>query len=561
MTRLTAAIEWACDDYEAVCAAHRWVVPERLNVAVEACTRWADGSGRRALVEMTAGPSHEDSWNARAFSFDALEDMSNRLAGALRSAGVGQGDRVAVFLPQRVETMIAHLATLKLGAIGVPLSPLFRAQALELRLAASGSKALFTDRDGWQHVAPLRDRLPELRDVICCGTTPPGTESFTRLLEDSVPIETAADTHADDPAMLVFTSGTAGPPKGALHAHRFLPGRLSAFELIHQLEAMPSTNRPFWTPADWAWVGGLVDCVLTPWVFGCPVVAFRRTGFDAGQVFELLLRARVRSLFLPPTAVNLLRRQASLGEAYDFDLHSVHTAGEPLPADAWRWAEAVFGHVYELYGMTEMGALVGGSPYSPVKPGAIGRPYPGHDVVLLDDRGDPVEGEGEGEIAVARGDPGMFLGYWNDPEATAERFRGEFLVTGDYARRDEDGYLWYLGRRDDMFNTAGYRVGPTEIEEALHAHAAVARAAVIGEPDPDRGAVVKAFVLLATGIEPSDGLAEDLQDFVKQRLAAYAYPRRIVFVRELPLTVTGKVRRQELRESDAGERFGVKVGE
>jgi acetyl-CoA synthetase len=323
---------------------------------------------------------------------------------------------------------------------------------------------------------------------------------------------------------------------------------------VHRLESRPRDDRPFWTPADWAWVGGLVDCVLLPLSLGIPVLAWRRRGFQAAAVYELIARHRVRRLFLPPTALHLLARAAP---PEPLGVESCHTAGEPLSPEAYAFASRTFGAVYELWGMTEVGAAVGNSPLLPIRPGSMGKPYPGRVVEVLGEDGAPVPAGEVGEIAVRRGDPTMFLGYWRDPEGTRARFRGDWLMTGDLARRDGDGYLFYQGRKDDVFNTAGYRVGPAEIEACLERHSAVARAAVVGAPDPERGQVVKAFLVLRAGHPPSDALGAEIQRFVKDRLAAHEYPRRIVFARELPVTVTGKIRRDELRAAGADERFGV----
>jgi acetyl-CoA synthetase len=495
-----------------------------------------------------------DGFVRREHGFSELAERSGRLARGFAALGVERGDRVAVFLPQRVECALAHLATFKLGAISVPLSPLFRAEALRHRLGASGAKLVVTDSEHLPAVREIAAALPALR-IVCAEDGAPGTESLPRLIAEHAPAE-CVDTSSDDPVMLCFTSGTTGLPRGALHAHRFLPGRLSGFELIHRLESGPDRDRPFWTPADWAWIGGLVDCVLTPWLFGCPVLAYRHRGFDPIRVLALIEEQRVRSLFLPPTALHRLRTVAG---ATARGVFSVHTAGEPLPAETYRWAAGVFGSVFELYGMTEMGATIGSSPLSPVKPGSMGRAFPGHEVALLDGAGDPIAGQGEGEIAIRRGDPGMFLGYFGDPEATHARFRGDWLVTGDLARRDGDGYFFYLGRNDDVFNASGYRIGPTEIEDVLLTHPALAEAAVVGEPDAERGHIVKAFVVLCEGHAPSAELSAELARFVKERLAAYEYPRNIVFARELPRTETGKIRRSELRAADADRRFGLFV--
>lgn len=535
---ISSGIDWNAGSYEELCRRHRWRIPARLNIGF-ACSDAHAGSGRLALVEV------EDGGGRREFRFHEIADASSRLAAGFAALGVERGDRVAVFLPQRLECALGHLAAFKLGAVSVPLSPLFRAEALRHRLKASRAKVVVTDSEHLPALREAADALPSLRVVSA-------EDDLPRLIAEHVPMP-CADTASDDPAMLCFTSGTTGLPRGALHAHRFLPGRLTGFELIHRLESGPDRERPFWTPADWAWIGGLVDCVLTPWLLGCPVLAFRRQSFDPARAFELIRQERVRSLFLPPTALHRLRSVSAMS----VDVLSVHTAGEPLPAETYRWAASVFGNVFELYGMTEMGATIGCSPFTPVKPGSMGRPFPGHDVALLDTQGNPVAGVGEGEIAVRRGDPGMFLGYFEDEAATCARFRGDYLVTGDVARREQDGYLHYLGRNDDVFNASGYRIGPAEIEDVLCMHAAVAEAAVVGEPDAQRGHVVKAFVVLRAGHVAGSELSADIARFVKERLAAYEYPRKVVFVRELPRTETGKVRRSELRAQGADARLGV----
>lgn len=516
-----------------------------MNIAQACVGRHADGSGRLALV------CDDGRGTVTRHSFDELHEQSGRLARGLAELGVARGDRVAVFLPQRVENPLAHLAAFRLGAISVPLSPLFRAEALEHRLGDAGAKVVVTDAEH----ASFLDGLPGRPTVVSCDADTPGTESVAALMRlGKVGI---ADTAADDPAMLLYTSGTTGLPRGALHAHRFVPGRLTALELMHRLESRPDPVRPFWTPADWSWVAGLVDSVLAPWSLGCPVFGLRRSGaLDPDAVLDAVEAQRPRGLFLPPTAMHVLRRATRASRPSLRDI-SVHSAGEPLPAETFAWAASVFGEVSELYGTTEMGAVVGTSPFVPVRPGSMGKALPGHTVDLQDDDGRPVADGVVGEIVVRRPDPGMFLGYFGDAAATAARFRGDWLRTGDLARRDRDGYLWFQGRTDDVFNTSGYRVGPTEIEESLGRHPAVERAAVVGEPDAERGAVVKAFVVLRPGVAPSLALAAQIQAHVKQSLAAYEFPRKLVFARALPMTVTGKIRRAELRAPGADERFGI----
>jgi acetyl-CoA synthetase len=553
---ITSGIDWSATSYDEVVRRHRWHIPELLNIAHICCDRHAAQTPDRIALVL----------DDTRTTFAQLKYESDRLAGAFAELGVDRGDRVAVLLPQCVENPLAHLATFKRGAVSVPLSPLFRADALRYRLAHSGAKVVVTDEEHRPYVDDARrswniDRAPP-RVLV--------RDELRSLSSAAVPVS-CTTTRADDPAMLIYTSGTTGLPKGALHAHRAIPGRLPGFELIHRLEGGDDQERPFFTPADWAWIGGLVDCVLTPWVFGLPVLGHaRRDAFDAAAMLDLVERQRVRSLFLPPTAIHKLMtvERPSLRGI----VRSVHTAGEPLSPTAYAWAREMFGTVYELYGMTEIGATIGSSPFFDVRPGAMGKPFPGHVVTLLNEDGTEVTRAGElGEIAVQRGDPGMFLGYLAeragpgcpsidpsiDDSATRDRFRGDWLVSGDLAARDDDGYFHYSGRGDDVFNTSGYRVGPTEIERTLVAHDAVAQAAVVGAPDAERGTVVKAFVVLKASCAPSSSIADELKAHVRARLATFEVPRVIVFARELPMTMSGKIRRNELRAADANARFGA----
>ncbi len=550
MTRVSSGIDWSATSYDEVVRRHRWGIPVHCNIAELACDRHA-ASGRLAMVEV------DEQGGARHHTFAQLAEWSDRLASVLAELGVVRGDRVAVFCPQRVENPLGHLAAFKLGAVSVPLSSLFRSEALAYRLAHSQAKVVITDAEHLDYLRPVLAAMPRPPRVLACDVpaSAPGVDSLWPLIDGALRV-VRAPTTANDPAMVVYTSGTTGMPKGAVHAHRFIPGRLSGFELMHRLEASPTDDRPFWTPADWAWVGGLVDCVITPWLFGCPVIGWRRRGFEPAAVYDLIARYRVRSMFVPPTAIRRLQTAGLPPRA--LGLVSVHTAGEPLPPETLAWAQRAFGTVYELYGMTEMGATIGNSPWFDVRPGSMGKPFPGHDVRLLRDDGTMTDPDETGEICVRRGDPGMFLGYLDDAAATEARFRGDWLRTGDLAARDADGYIFYRGRADDLINTSGYRVGPTEIEQTLLAHPAIEHAAVVGVPDPERGEIVKAFVVVRAGVRPDDALLAELQQHVKQRLAVYEYPRKIVFATELPTTASGKIRRTELRAPDADERFSVR---
>lgn len=525
-------------NYDEVYGGFRWELPERFNIGVAACDRHADGSGRPALIYEAPDGRIE------RFSFDDLKLLSNRCANALAALGIGRGDRVGVLLPQRPETAIAHLAIYKLGAVAVPLFVQFGPDALEHRLADSGAKALITDGE---NLPKIPAHLPALATILVVegdgGGHPLFWPTLGRARDDFVP----ADTAAEDPAMVIYTSGTTGKPKGALHAHRVLLGHLPGVQLPHDF--FPQPGDLYWTPADWAWIGGLLDVLLPSLYFGVPVLAHRARKFDPDEAFALMGRRGVRNAFLPPTALKMMRPVVDPRRRFGIDLRSVASGGEALGEDILDWSKESLGvAVNEFYGQTEANLLVGNcASLYPVRPGSMGRPIPGHAVAVVSPEGEPMPAGETGIIAVRRPDPVMFLGYWNNPEATAAKFVGEWCLTGDVALQDDDGYIWYKGREDDLISSGGYRIGPTDIEDCLIKHKAVLMAAAIGQPDPVRGEIVKAFVVARPGIAPSPALAEEIRGFVGERLAWYQAPREIVFVEELPLTATGKIIRRELR--------------
>jgi acetyl-CoA synthetase len=355
---------------------------------------------------------------------------------------------------------------------------------------------------------------------------------------------------------LIYTSGTTGPPKGALVAHRSLLGNLPGFELSQNF--FPREDDVFWTPADWAWTGGLMDGLLPSWYYGRPILAYEGGKFDAERVCHLLEKYKVKNAFIPPTALKMMRQVPGIGSRFKLAFRSIMSAGETLGEEVFRWAEdALRVSVNEMWGQTEFNYLVGNcSEIMAVKPGSMGKPYPGHSIGVIDGEGQPMPIGEPGELAARIDDPVMFLNYWGKEEATREKFIGEWFCTGDVGHWDDDGYLWFVGRKDDVISSAGYRIGPGEIEDCLLKHAAVAQAAVIGSPDELRGSIVKAFIVLAKGYEPTDELKSDIQASVRTRLAAYEYPREIEFIKEVPVTTTGKVRRMELRQRDLESKLG-----
>jgi acetyl-CoA synthetase len=541
----------AAATYEAARAAFRWRVPARYNLG-------ADVADRRPPDAPALIVEREDG-RVERLTFGDVARASNRLANALIGLGLEAGDRVAVLLPQAPETAFAHVAAWKAGLISVPLFVLFADEALEYRLRDSGAKALVTDAANWPKVAAIRDRLPELKRVLVVGGGGiDGTDDFVVTLERASDRFLHAFTHAEDPAIIIYTSGTTGPPKGALHAHRVLLGHLPGVEFPHRF--FPQRGDLFWTPADWAWIGGLFDVLFPAWHHGVPVLARRFAKFDPHEAFALMARHGVRNAFLPPTALKLMR-QAGAPADHGARLRSIGSGGETLGEELLDWGRATFGlTINEFYGQTECNLVVANdADVMAIKPGSMGRAVPGHDVAIVDEAGHELADDAAGQIAVRAPDPVMFLGYWNNPEATQAKFAGEWLLTGDLGRRDADGYYWYAGRADDVIISAGYRIGPAEIEDCLLRHEAVAMAAAIGVPDALRTEVVKAVVVLRPGHLPSDDLARAIQDHVKTRLAAHEYPRLVEFVAELPLTATGKIMRRELRAREAARAAGVEA--
>jgi acetyl-CoA synthetase len=442
---------------------------------------------------------------------------------------VERGDRVAVLLPQVALCGVAHLAIYRMGAVAVPLFQLFGEDAIEYRLRDCGAKAVVTDAVG-------RAKLPDGLVVLEAGA------GLDALLQRASDTHDCVDTLAEDPALIIYTSGTTGAAKGALHAHRVLLGHLPGVEMPQDL--FPQRGDLFWTPADWAWIGGLLDVLLPSLFHGVPVLAHRMVKFDPEFALRLMAKEGVRNAFLPPTALKLLR-QVPDAARFGARPRSVGSGGETLGVELLDWGREALGvTINEFYGQTECNLVVSScGALFPARPGWIGRAVPGHEVAIV-----------HGEIAVRAPDPVMMLRYWNRPEETAAKYRDGWLMTGDAGEMDADGFVRFTGRADDVITSAGYRIGPAEIEDCLLRHPAVLMAAVIGVPDALRTEAVAAVVVLRPGEAASDELARRLQEHVRTRLSAHLYPRHVRFVAELPLTATGKVMRRSLREGWAAGR-------
>jgi acetyl-CoA synthetase len=534
--------------YSALYGDFRWQVPDRYNIGVDVCDRWAAREPDRTAL-IVAGPGDA----AREYSYGDLRGRSNRLASLLRDLGIGRGDRVAVLLPQAPETAIGHIAIYKLGAIAVPLFALFGPEALQYRLGNASAKAVITNRDGAAKLASIRAHLPDLRHVLNIDGAVPGGRDLAAELADRSPDFEAVNTAADDPALIIYTSGTTGQPKGALHAHRVLLGHLPGVEMSHDLLPLPGDR--IWTPADWAWIGGLLDVLLPALHHGVPVVARRFEKFSGEAAFQLIQDFGIRNAFLPPTALKMMRAVAEPEKRWKLAMRSIASGGETLGAELIEWGRRVFGlTINEFYGQTECNMIVSScAKLMPARPGIMGRAVPGHRLAIVDEAGRVVPDGTLGNVAVQRPDPVMFLEYWRNPEATAAKFAGDWLLTGDTGTRDAEGWIKFVGRDDDVITSAGYRIGPGEIEDCLLSHDAVRLAGVVGKPDAERTEIVKAYVVLKEGYAPSEELARAIQAHVKTRLAAHEYPREIAFVDELPMTTTGKIIRKELRARAVAE--------
>ncbi len=509
--------------YQSLRERFKWSIPTRFNMG-RACSDVHPPS-RVALIAVTA------SGEERFHTFGEIAEMSSRVAAGMRARGVGRGDRVAVVAPQALETGIAHLAAWKLGAVSLPVASVFGPDALAYRLEDSGAKLAIVSPD---NVTKVREasQVP----IVAIG------EEFA-CLAASEPLPAPVATAAEDPAYLIYTSGTTGPPKGALHAHRSLFGHLPGFEAYYEFPPQP--DDVIWTPADWAWIGGLMDVLIPAWYFGMPVLT-AENDFDPQSAVDLIATQRVTLAFLPPTALKMMRA-AGVG-SNDLALRAIFTGGEALGEEVLAWSQSALGcRINEGYGQTEANLVVGNcAAVWPVRPGSMGRALPGHEVAVFDDVGNRLVGE-VGEICVRAPDPVMMLEYWQRPEATAAKYRGDWLLTGDLGVEDRDGYLWFRSRKDDVILSMGYRIGPGEIEESLLQHPAVAMCAVVGVPDDIRGEIPAAFVVLREPGRAGDALARELQEHVRQRLAAHEVPRRVDFVSELPRTSTGKIMRRALR--------------
>ncbi len=539
------------DQYSELYPTYQWFVPSQFNIAQACVHRWAENplEGRRIAI------FHENELGQReVWTYSRLSETANQLANGLTKMGVQPGDRVALVMGQRPEAVASYMAIFSVGAVALPLSPLFGPDGLAARLRDADARVAIVDSSTAPDLLQAQIQCPALSQIIALEFQHEATIPWRSLLARQTTVFKTLATKSGSPALLLYTSGTTGAPKGALLTHSALIGNLPGF--VASQNWFPQKSDVFWTPADWAWTGGLMGALLPTLYFGHAIVGTLGR-FSATRALEIMERYRVTNAFLPPTALKLIMQEVPAPrEHYQLALRAIAAGGESLGPPIFEWCHAALGVApNEMFGQAEMNYLIGNSHKWPVRPGSMGRPYPGHQVAVLDARGKPCAVGAVGEIALNRydihghPDPILFLGYWRNDAATQSKFTGDWCLSGDLASVDKDGYYWYAGRADDVFKSSGHRIGPGEIEDCLLRHPAVANAAVVPKPDSTRGALVKAYVILSSGARERDAqaLQKELQEHVKSRLASYQMPREIEFVDSLPLTSTGKIRRHVLR--------------
>lgn len=540
--------EWR--SYDQLCDSFDWEIPDTFNMAEYVCDRWAGDKSRVALF------SENENGDEQVFTFWQLHNLTNKLANYLTVQGIKPGDRIGINAPQKPATAIAHIAAWKIGAVSVPLSTLFGPDALSYRLNDADARVCFVDKQNIDAFRDVKGDIDSLENTLVIGDAEleGGEEDFWSAIEDSSRNFDVHQTDPEDNAIMLYTSGTTGNPKGVLHAHRVLLGHLPTF--VTSWCNMEITDADIhWTPSEWAWMASLFDVLFPAFFYGKPVLAFNGGEFNAEQAFALIEKYGITNFFAPPTALRMMTQVSQPSERYDINsVRVIPSGGESLGESIVDWAQEVFSGaaVHEAYGQTEANLLIGDcTALTDSQEGKLGRKAPGHEVAIVNpDMAKPIVETGDiGEIAVKyENDPVCFKEYWNKPEKTEEKIQNGWLLTEDLGSCNKDGYFSFHSRKDDVLISGGYRIGPEEIEEALTSNDAVANAGVIGIPDDERGEVPKAFVVLTDDKIDLDQLRNELQQYVKEKLAMYKYPREIEFVDELPMTTTGKIRRKTLRE-------------
>ena len=526
----------------------KWNIPDNYNIGYDICEKWANKTPNRpAIIDLLS------SGKTNSTSFRTLNQKANKVSNYLKCFGIKKGDRVGILLPQSLECIVSHIAVFKLGGISVPLFLLFGPDALEYRISDANIKVLITDYSGAKKIREINRDVQNGLTIFTIEGSNQKLESLSMNLSD---LKQSTDfiyekTKPDEPALLLYTSGTTGPPKGVLHAHRVLLGHLPAFDFFLDLFSSYKNeiNNLLWTPADWAWIGGLVNILFSSLHHGVPVLAYRFEKFNPAKAIQLMSNFKVTGSFLPPTALKMLRTDFPKSTSKKLYLKSVASGGEPLGTELLDWGKKTLGvNINEIYGQTECNLVLSScSKIMKPRPGIAGPAVPGNIVSIINQNGKECKKGELGAIAIKRGSPQMFLKYWNNPQATKEKFFKDWLITGDKGVIEKDGWIKFIARDDDVITSAGYRIGPGPIEDCLMKHPSISMAAVIGKDDPLRTQIIKAFIVLNKGFKESDNLKLDIQSFVKKKLSAHEYPREVEVVKKLPVTSTGKILRRNLR--------------
>ena len=536
------------ESYEDICRKFSWQIPEYFNIADAVCDRWADDTTRIAMT-------HENlDGSVKNFTFAEIKRYSNQFANLLNSLGLEQGDRALVLLTQSPECAISHVACFKSGIVSCLASVLFGPDAIQHRLTSTNAKVCITNKANLSKVQNIRGACPSLEHIVVVDDDSPSYAlSLWRSIADQNDTFDNVKTLSEDTAWISFTSGTTGQPKGVLMPHRILLGNKPLFEYYYDYG--PREGDTLWSPADWAWIAGLINILLVGWYSGCRVVSTDMEGFNAEAAFRILGQHDITVSLLTPTVLKLMR-QIDSEESPELQLRVVLSGGEAVGKELALWADDRFGlTISEGFGQTECNGMIGTNPrLMAVRHGSLGKAMPGSVCAIVDNDGNEVERGVQGNIAIKRPHPAMFSGYLNNPEATEGKFINDWMITGDLGEQDEDGFLWFHGRTDDVITSSGYRIGPTEIEDCLLKSPAVQLAAVIGVPDETRTELIKAFIVVSENTDPTDALAESLKELVRENLAKHEVPRSIEFVDSLPMTTTGKIMRRTLRDQEVAAR-------
>lgn len=526
----------------------QWDIPKIYNIGYDICEKWSKKTPENpAIIDLLP------SGKINTTNFKELNLFSNKVANYLKSFGVKKFDRVGILLPQSLQCLVSHISVFKIGAISVPLFLLFGPDALEYRISDAKIKTIITDESGAKKIRSMGNDLQKELIIFTIEGNIKKLKSITiNFSEINVSSEFIIEkTNSEDPALLLYTSGTTGPPKGVLHAHRVLLGHLPAFDFYLDLFSTYKNKiyNLLWTPADWAWIGGLLNILFSSLHHGVPVLAYRFEKFDALKAIQLMSEFKVTGSFLPPTALKMLRTAIPKTTSKKLFLKSVASGGEPLGTELLDWGKKVLGvNINEFYGQTECNLVLSScSKIMKPRPGIVGPPVPGNIVSVIDQNGTKCKKGQLGTIAIKKGSPQMFLRYWNNTNATNEKYINDWMITGDKGVIEKDNWIRFVARDDDVITSGGYRIGPGPIEDCLMRHPSVSMAAVIGKKDSLRTQIVKAFIVLNKGFIDSKVLRLELQSFVRKNLSAHEYPREVEIVKKLPTTSTGKILRRNLR--------------